>query len=97
MKVNIDKGAQANTIALNRFKKMFPHMVNDQDKLIKHAVTSTERTWVSHDWSPQQFIGQFITHTQHANDHKSYPTHFYVFKHTTVLLSYAASDYCLGI
>ena len=50
---------------------------------------------MSHDGSPQPFLGHFVTEVQHATQPRSYPTHFYVFEGATspqILLSYMTSE-----
>ena len=55
----------------------------------------THHTWISHDGSPQPFLGHFIVEIGHAKEPRMYPVRFYVFKNATNppnLLSYATSE-----
>ena len=54
-----------------------------------------KHTWISHDGLPKPFLGCFVAEVMHANEPRSYPTHFYMFEDATsphILLSCATSE-----
>ena len=94
MTMKIDTGAQVNTSPLSKYKKLFPHKIDDSRYPKPGSLCHTSHTWMSHDGSPKPFPGHFVTEVQHAIQPRLYPTCFYIFEDATspqILLSYATS------
>ena len=97
--VKINPSASVNTIPLSRYQKIFPQKIAENKYPKPSSLKPTSHSWISHDSSPQPFLGQFITDIRHVSQARSYPTCFYVFEDATsphILLSYATSEW-LGI
>ena len=95
MVVKIDPSAQVNTIPLSRYQTLFPNCLNKSRYPKAKALMPTGHTWISHDGSPQPFLGHFIVEVAHAKEPRMYPVRFYVFENDTNLpnlLSYATSE-----
>ena len=78
-----DPRSQVSTVTLSRYQKFFSQRSN----LKWGALQLIAHTWMSHDGTPQSFLGQFIADVQHRSQPRSHPTTFYVFKDSTCLLS----------
>ena len=95
MTIKIDPGAQVNTIPLSKYCTLFPNKLNKSRFPKPDALLPTAHTWMSHDGLPKPFLGHFVAEVMYANEPRSYPTHFYMFKDATsphILLSYATSE-----
>ena len=95
MTVNIDPGAQVNTIPFSRYQTLFPKKLTKSRYPKAKALLPTHHTWISHDGSPKPFLSHFIVDVLHVTEPKTYPVHFYVFEDATsphILLSYFTSE-----
>ena len=95
MVVKIDPSAQANTIPLSRYCTLFPNCLKKSRYPKAKALMPTHHTWISHDGSPQPFLGHFVVEIAHAKEPRMYPIRLYVFEDATNppnLLSYATSE-----
>ena len=93
--IEIDPGAQVNTIPLSKYHALFPNKLNKSRFPKSNALLPTAHTWMAHDGSPKPFLGHFVAEVMHASEPRLYLTHFYVFKDATspqILLSYATSE-----
>ena len=95
MAVKIDPGAQVNTIPLSRYQKLFPHKINESRYPKPGTLSPTSHTWISHDGTPEPFLGHYTAKVNHMTLPRSYPTRFYVFEDATfsqILFSYTTSE-----
>ena len=90
-------GAEAFTVPLSHFKKMFPPNQPPQYPY-QRCTTVYGKNMDRSQWIPQKFLGQIILDFYHKTAGRSYPTRSYTFKDTTnplILIFYASNR--LGI
>ena len=94
MKVKSILGAQVNTIPLNKFKRVDHHMLGSQGKP-KKVITPIEKTWISHEGLPKQFLGQFLLNIYHVPKTHSYLTCFYTI--TDTMSPHSSVIFCMSL
>ena len=92
--VKVDPGAEANTIPLSCYRKLFKKNFTKAGNIKRNVLCPTSHLWSSHDSTPQKFLGYFIINIHHKTISKTLPVRFYVFQDTSppILLSYSASE-----
>ena len=66
MTVNMDPGAQVNTIPLSRYQKLSPQQLDETRNPKPNSLSPTVHTWTSHKGKTKPFLGHFITEVQHT-------------------------------
>ena len=82
--VQVDPGAEVNTMPLSKYKKLFPGHFTKPGNLRKKALQPIKHMWTAHNMGPQKFLGYFMMDIQHKTLPDILQFRFFVFNKSTL-------------